>query len=98
VLGKLVGCGALSWMSGFTARESLRVGVGMISRGEVGLIVAGYGLAHGIIGNDIYSAMILMVLVTTMITPIGLRFVFPRDLGEVPAPGVYESVAHLERE
>ncbi len=98
VVGKVVGCGVFSWMAGFTPRESLRVGVGMISRGEVGLIVAGYGLAHGIIGNDIFSAMILMVLVTTMITPIWLRFVFPRDLGEVPAPGVYESVAHVERD
>jgi Kef-type K+ transport system membrane component KefB len=98
VLGKVIGCGLFAWMAGFTPRESLRVGVGMISRGEVGLIVAGYGLAHGIIGNDIFSSMVLMVLVTTMITPIGLRFVFPRGHGETQAPGVHESVAHLERE
>jgi Kef-type K+ transport system membrane component KefB len=98
ILGKLVGCGLFAWMAGFDRRESLRVGVGMISRGEVGLIVAGYGLAHGIIGNDIFSAMVLMVLVTTMITPILLRFVFPRGLPEVAAPGIYESVAHVERD
>jgi Kef-type K+ transport system membrane component KefB len=98
VLGKVIGCGVSAWMAGFTPRESLRVGVGMISRGEVGLIVAGYGLAHGIIGADIFSAMVLMVLITTLITPILLRFLFPRGTGEAAAPGVYESVAHLERD
>jgi Kef-type K+ transport system membrane component KefB len=82
VLGKVIGCGALAWMTGFSYRESLRVGVGMISRGEVGLIVAGYGLANGIIGQDVFSVMILMVLVTTMITPLWLRQVFPRVYGE----------------
>jgi Kef-type K+ transport system membrane component KefB len=98
VLGKVVGCGAGAWLGGFDRRESLRVGVGMISRGEVGLIIAGYGLANGILGNDLFSAMVLMVLVTTMITPIWLRYVFPRGLAEVAAPGVYESIAHLERD
>ena len=78
ILGKVIGCGALAWIAGFNRRESLRVGVGMISRGEVGLIVAGYGLAHGLIGRDVFSVMILMVLITTMITPVWLRLVFPR--------------------
>jgi Kef-type K+ transport system membrane component KefB len=49
----------------------------MISRGEVGLIVAGYGLAYGIIGRDIFSASIIVVLATTMVTPPLLRLVFP---------------------
>jgi len=79
VLGKVIGCGAGAWLSGFRYKEALRVGVGMISRGEVGLIVAGYGLAHGLIGGDIFSVMVLMILITTMITPLGLRLVFPRS-------------------
>ena len=41
----------------------------MISRGEVGLIVAGYGLANGLIGQPVFSAAVIMVLVTTMVTP-----------------------------
>ena len=94
VLGKVIGCGALAWVSGFSYREALRVGVGMISRGEVGLIVAGYGLAHGIIGPEVFSVMVLMVLITTMITPVWLRHVFPRVAEERGAP-VYESVAHM---
>jgi Kef-type K+ transport system membrane component KefB len=77
VLSKTLGCGLFAWLSGFAPREAARVGVGMISRGEVGLIVAGYGLSRGLIANDVFSAMILMVLVTTMITPIWLRAMFP---------------------
>ena len=74
---KAIGCGALARICGFSPRESLRVGVGMISRGEVGLIVAGYGLGHGLISQDVFSASVIIVLVTTMITPPLLRLVFP---------------------
>ena len=74
---RAIGCGALARICGFSPRESLRVGVGMISRGEVGLIVAGYGLGHGLIGQDVFPASVIIVLVTTMITPPLLRLVFP---------------------
>jgi Kef-type K+ transport system membrane component KefB len=73
---KAIGCGALVKICGFSPRESLRVGVGMMS-GEVGLIVAGHGLGHGLIGQDVFSASVIIVLVTTMITPPLLRLVFP---------------------
>ena len=86
ILGKVIGCGVSAWLTGFQYREALRVGVGMISRGEVGLIVAGYGLTHGIIGSDVFSVMVLMVLVTTMITPVWLRYVFPRVQEERVGP------------
>lgn len=92
VIGKIVGCGALAWLSGFSRGQSLRVGVGMISRGEVGLIVASYGLAHGIIGRPVFSASVLMVLVTTMITPPLLRLVFPSRPPRY-APAVEETIA-----
>ncbi len=78
VAAKVLGCAAGSLATGFNMKESARVGIGMISRGEVGLIVASYGLTHAVINRDIFSAMILMVLVTTLITPILLRFVFPK--------------------
>jgi Kef-type K+ transport system membrane component KefB len=66
IVAKAVGCGVLARVCGFNNLESLRVGVGMISRGEVGLIVASYGLANGLIGQDVFSASVLMVLATTM--------------------------------
>lgn len=85
---KAVGCGVGARVFGLTRRQSVRVGLGMISRGEVGLIVAGYGLAHGIIGPDVFSASVLMVLATTMVTPPLLRLAFPPH--EARAAGVVE--------
>jgi Kef-type K+ transport system membrane component KefB len=78
IVGKIIGCGGLAKACGFTNLESLRVGLGMISRGEVGLIVAGYGLSHGVIGQDVFSAAVLVVLATTMATPPLLRLAYPR--------------------
>jgi Kef-type K+ transport system membrane component KefB len=78
IVAKVIGCGAAVGVFGFGRSEAVRVGVGMISRGEVGLIVASYGLAHGIIGLDVFSASVLMVLATTMVTPPLLRLTFPR--------------------
>lgn len=95
ILGKILGCGAFARVSGFNNIESLRVGVGMVSRGEVGLIVAGVGLANRVIDQNVFSIMVIMVLVTTMITPLMLRYVFPRA-EEVYVPDVYEAIASLQ--
>jgi Kef-type K+ transport system membrane component KefB len=92
IVAKAIGCGVFARLFGFSGRESLRVGVGMISRGEVGLIVAGYGLAHGIIGPDVFSGSVVMVLVTTMITPPLLRAAFPRR-PHSPSRVVEETIA-----
>jgi Kef-type K+ transport system membrane component KefB len=89
---KAVGCGVFARLFGFTTKESIRVGAGMISRGEVGLIVAGYGLANGLIGREVFSASVIMVLVTTMVTPPLLRLLFPRRHG--PSVVFEETVAH----
>ncbi len=78
ILAKTMGGWLGARVTGFTARESLRVGVGMISRGEVGLIVAAIGLSKGLIDQAVYSIMVVMVLATTVVTPILLRMVFPR--------------------
>ncbi|MBI4165107.1 MAG: cation:proton antiporter, partial [Acidobacteria bacterium] len=77
IVGKVVGSGAGAWMSGFGGRESLVVGVGMIPRGEVGLITASLGWSAGIISTSVYSLMVVMVLVTTLITPVMLRMFHP---------------------
>jgi Kef-type K+ transport system membrane component KefB len=53
--------------------KAMKVGIGMISRGEVGLIVAGIGVSSGVLSSNVYTAVIIMVAVTTLITPIWLR-------------------------
>ena len=85
IVAKAIGCGLFARMFGFTTQESIRVGAGMISRGEVGLIIAGYGLANGLIGLDVFSASVIMVLVTTMVTPPLLRLTFPRAVAAPPS-------------
>lgn len=76
ILGKIIGCGLGARLSGFNNLESLRVGVGMVSRGEVGLIVASVGLVAGMIDQPVYAQMVIMVLATTLLTPVMLRAVF----------------------
>lgn len=76
VISKIVGCGLGAWLGGLSAREGLRVGIGMVSRGEVGLIVAGIGLTSQTITDSIYSGVVVMVLITTLVTPLLLRWAF----------------------
>ncbi|MGD1838628.1 MAG: cation:proton antiporter [Nitrososphaeraceae archaeon] len=79
IITKLVGCSACSMLFLKNKGESLRVGVSMISRGEVGLIVAGVGVTFGVIDDDIYTTIIMMVAVTTIITPILLKYLYRRE-------------------
>jgi Kef-type K+ transport system membrane component KefB len=80
VLSKVIGAGLGARATGLNNAESLRVGVGMISRGEVGLIVAGIGVSEAIISQEIFTAVVVLVLLTTLATPLLLRYVFPRPL------------------
>lgn len=77
VLSKVLGCGMGARLGGFSNSEALRLGVGMTSRGEVGLIVASVGLGSGLIGERIFAAVVIMVLATTLLTPIMLRALYP---------------------
>src|SRR5216683_7111389 len=76
IIGKLVGCGLAALASGMNWVRSLRIGCGMISRGEVGLIVTAMGAASGIFGKPEVAVMVGVVLLTTLLTPIALRGAF----------------------
>jgi Kef-type K+ transport system membrane component KefB len=84
VIGKLVGCGLAARASGMDAVRSLRVGCGMISRGEVGLIVTAMGASTGIFEAPVVALMVAVVLLTTLLTPVAIRATFqvqsPQDL------------------
>jgi Kef-type K+ transport system membrane component KefB len=69
VFSKVVGCGLPAWAMRFNLRGSLRIGLGMLPRGEVALIVAGIGLAADIIDQGIFGVAIMMTVVTTMLAP-----------------------------
>lgn len=76
IIGKVVGAGGGALMGGFSQREALQLGVGMMSRGEVGLIVASVGLSEGFIQPDTFSAVVGVVILTTILTPLLLRWLF----------------------
>jgi len=80
VITKLAGCGLPSMFFLKNKSQGMRVGIGMISRGEVGLIVAGVGISSGILTSDVYSTIVIMVIVTTIITPLWLKMEYKKEL------------------
>ena len=79
IITKLVGCGLPALIFLRNKGRAMRVGIGMISRGEVGLIVAGVGVSSGALSTDVYTTVIIMVALTTIITPIWLKIAYRKD-------------------
>ncbi|MEP7291466.1 MAG: cation:proton antiporter [Chloroflexota bacterium] len=79
LISKVAGCGLGARLGGFNPRESLQLGVCMISRGEVGLIIATLGVSAGVFQTDqpLFAALFLVILLTTVVTPLLVRQVFP---------------------
>jgi Kef-type K+ transport system membrane component KefB len=73
ILGKVVGCGVGALIGGFDRLGSLAIGVGMVARGEVALVMIAAGQAAGLVDAQLFSATIVMTLVTTLVTPPLLR-------------------------
>lgn len=76
ILGKVIGSGGGARISRFSWKESLQIGIGMVSRGEVGLIIAKIGMDEGFLSSSLFGAIVGMILLTTLITPPLLRISF----------------------
>jgi Kef-type K+ transport system membrane component KefB len=94
VIGKWLGAGLGARLGGLSTRESVQLGAGMVSRGEVGLIVASEGIREGLVNGPEFSAIVAMVIVTTILTPPVLRALFTRH----PAPHPAASPAEPQEE
>jgi len=79
IVSKLIGCGLTASIFLRDKSKAMKVGIGMISRGEVGLIVAGIGVSSGVLSADVYTTIIIMVAVTTLITPLWLKKVYSNE-------------------
>ena len=100
VVGKVAGAGLPALGAGFNLLGAARVGIGMLPRGEVALIIAGIGLARGVIDSELFGVAIMMTVVTTLVAPILLVPLFQRggsgrrgpkiELGK-PTPGSSEA-------
>jgi len=86
VISKILGSGLGAQMGGFTLRESIQLGIGMVSRGEVGLIVASFALAEGFLSPANFAIVVFMVIIVTLVTPPMLRLSFA-SRRQLPAPG-----------
>ena len=97
IISKMIGCGFAALGMGMGAVRSLRIGCGMISRGEVGLIVTAMGASSRIFGEPEVAVMVTVVLLTTLLTPLLMRWAFslpcPQDR---EAPGSAEPEKALE--
>ena len=79
ILSKIIGCGLGARLMGFQTYDAFSIGLGMVSRGEVALIVAQKGAQAGLIDESMFPAIVLVVIVTTLITPILLKFGMKRE-------------------
>jgi Kef-type K+ transport system membrane component KefB len=92
IVGKLIGCGAAALgMGGW--RPVAIIGVGMAPRGEVGLIVANVGASMAIIPNEMFSTVVIMSVLTTLVVPPVLRLLYPPSDEEQPAGAIDYAVA-----
>ncbi len=86
IVSKIMGAGLGARLAGFTNREALQLGVGMMSRGEVGLIVATLGVSQGLLSGQVFAGVVGVVIVTTLLTPPALRQLFARPTEPAPNP------------
>ena len=97
VLSKPGGCGLGAKFCGFTNRQSYQIGLGMTCRGEVALIVAGKGMAMGLIKEEYLGSIIIMIIICTIVTPIVLKAAF-KGQDDVAGDTMFEDKFMLEEQ
>lgn len=85
ILTKIIGCSLGAKICKYSSKESLQIGIGMISRGEVALIVASNGSRVGLMSDRLFGPVVIMVVITTVITPILLKIAFKEKGKSKPA-------------
>lgn len=88
LLSKIIGCGLVSRLCRYNWSDSFKIGVGMMTRGEVALIISQKGLSVGLISADYFTAVILLILVSSIATPLILKLMYARDEGHLKSAGV----------
>ena len=102
LITKIIGCGLAAKVCRFSWGDSLKVGVGMMTRGEVALIVANNGIAAGLMKEEFFGPVVLMVIATTILTPVLLKLVYRgkehdySDLQESELVNAYEDAAAFD--
>ncbi len=98
ILSKVVGCGVPASFFLKDPRRGLRIGLGMISRGEIGFVIASVGLTNGILTGDIYTTLVAVVCITVLITPFLLRKSYEAEGLLERLDGLYSGLSKLSPE
>lgn len=85
LISKIIGCGLMARLCKFNGLDSLKIGVGMMTRGEVALIVSQKGLSAGLLTPVYFTSVILLIIVSSILTPIILKLLYSRDKEKVTA-------------
>ena len=85
LIGKIVGCGLMAKLCKFRTIDSVKIGVGMMTRGEVALIVAQKGLSVGLLTPIYFTSVILLIIVSSILTPIILKVLYAKDEKQIGA-------------
>ena len=85
MLGKVVGCGGAALLCHYTPGDSFRVGVGMMARAEVALVTAQKGVESGIIDTSVMPFIVLLIIITSFVTPIALGYAYRKQPRHLPA-------------
>lgn len=86
MLSKVIGCGLISRCFKYSWMDCLKIGAGMMTRGEVALIITNKGLGLGIIDSSYFTAVILLIIVSSIVTPIILKLLFGKSGDEAEVP------------
>ena len=78
LISKIIGCGLMSRLCGFKGYDCLKIGVGMMTRGEVALIVAQKGLSVGLMSSQYFTAVILLIIISSVSVPIILKLLYAK--------------------
>ena len=92
ILAKIIGCGSIAKAFKFSNKDSFRIGIGMIARGEVALIVAEKGITGGLLPADYRVVVVLLVLVSSLLAPIVLKMLYKNDDTSLPIDGKLQEI------
>ena len=79
LITKIIGCGITAKLCGFSKVDSLKIGIGMMTRGEVALIIAQKGLTATIISPIYFTSVIMLIVLSSIITPIALKYIYTKE-------------------
>lgn len=91
ILGKVIGCGLGAKICGYSNKDSLRVGLGMMARAEVVLVCTGKGISSGLVSEGIMPFILILIILTSLITPLFLKLTYKNESHDgLPPEGMLE--------